>query len=70
MSGECQGCGGTGGACYCNEADTARELAEAHWDYTGKVILKANPAITQYELIKYLYVQAFIHGWKHKEESK
>ena len=40
-----------------------RELAEAHWEYTEKVILK------MLELSKQLYKDAFIHGIKRGREK-
>ena len=39
--------------------DKARELAEAHWKYTEKIIL------LMLELVKFAYIEAMIHGNKH-----
>lgn len=36
-----------------------RKLAEAHWEYTERIILY------QLELMHFLYVEAMIHGFKH-----
>jgi hypothetical protein len=62
-----------------------RELAEEHWLYTRGVIEKtlgkvhSNDQEVQYliekfkedwiELCHYLYIEAFCHGWKHKEDE-
>lgn len=46
-----------------------RQLAEKHWEYT-EAILVLGDADMSLALIKYLYVEAMIHGYKHaKEES-
>ncbi len=37
----------------------AEKLAREHWSYTGKLIKLA------LKLAKFLYVRAFIHGYKH-----
>ena len=41
-----------------------RESAEAHWEYTEKLIL------LMLEVVHYAYVEAMIHGEKHKEEGE
>ena len=41
-----------------------RELAEKHWDFVGKLL-------DQQRLIeKKLFIDAFIHGYKHGESKK
>jgi len=40
-----------------------RELAEAHWKYTKKIIDK------MLELVEVAYVEAMIHGLKHNDQS-
>lgn len=44
-----------------------KDMAEAHWDYTSCVIQKSNPTLDDdmIELCRYLYVESFIHGFKH-----
>ncbi len=44
--------------------DADRELAEKHWEYTEKVLLK------RLELTHQLYVDAMVHGIKHGQEDK
>ena len=58
-----------------------RELAVKHWNYTEVVISKAldcciprgilrDIKVYIMELCKFLYIEAFIHGWKHRDEDK
>ena len=41
-----------------------RKIANAHWSYTLGVIN------LMLRLCKYLYIEAFIHGYKHKRDEK
>jgi len=40
-------------------SDGDREIAEAHWKYTKKIIDK------MVELVEIAYIEAMIHGMKH-----
>lgn len=40
-----------------------KETAQAHWEYTEKIILH------QLQLVKMLYIEAFIHGYGHGLED-
>jgi len=48
-------------------------LAEAHWKYTKDVIAKSKMIpeedVTDLDLMHYLYVEAFKHGYKHCESD-
>lgn len=44
-----------------------KQMAMKHWEYT-EGLLKTTGGITL-ETCKYLYIQAFVHGAKHFEES-
>ena len=55
-----------------------KELAELHWEYTKGVIIAslhqdelfhAKEVARWVELCHYLYVQAMVHGYKHKEDE-
>jgi len=53
-----------------------KEKAQAHWGYTEQIILLSLPEDmrTHFEknyipLMKYLYIQAMCHGWKHGVEE-
>jgi hypothetical protein len=52
--------------------EEARNLAESHWEYTGKVIALTKGIdiddIESLELMKFLYVEAMIHGVKHERD--
>lgn len=49
-----------------------RDMAVAHWGYTGEVVAKANRSLPPdtLALMEYLYVEAFVHGWKHCAEEQ
>ena len=45
-----------------------RKLAENHWAWLEPLLLQQySPEILV--IMKYLYITAMIHGWKHKEEE-
>lgn len=48
---------------------TPKENAEAHWGYVKGLLELANPNVNV-ELCEYMYVTAFIHGWKHADEER
>ena len=57
--------------------DEFKEKAQAHWGYTEQVILLSVPEVqrqdfekTYIPLMKYLYIQAMVHGYKHGVEEK
>jgi len=57
------------------ESRTPKEVAEAHWEYVEEVIKHCTRGHNLKKwilaLIKFMYITAFIHGWKHaKEEIK
>ena len=45
-----------------------REIAEAHWKYTARLLELAGHNPT--ELEKYLYIEAMLHGAKHERNDK
>ena len=49
----------------------ARTDANAHADYTLAVVQKANPDLEEdvIALLRYLYVEAFVHGSKHQAQG-
>ena len=62
------------------EMTKVRDLALAHWKYTELVISKSlDCAIPKnilrrikiyiMELCKFLYIEAFVHGYKHRDEE-
>jgi len=56
----------------CEAKNKAEELAEAHWKYVSGVIYYAKAAGDEAEIeeIKYHYITAFIHGYKHGVEER
>ncbi len=46
----------------------SKELAEAHWSYTGKLLEIACKA--GLEIARFLYIKAFIHGVKHGKDDR
>lgn len=54
-----------------------KEKAQAHWGYTEQIMLMSIPEEirehfekTYIPLMKYLYVQAMCHGFKHELEAR
>ena len=47
------------------------ELAEEHWEYTGKVIYLSKVGLKDEDeaLMRFLYIEAFKHGYKHAKEE-
>lgn len=46
-----------------NSESEVRAEAEAHWEYTEKIILK------MLELVHTVYVEVYIHGYGHGKED-
>ena len=46
-----------------------REEAEAHWKFIDKLLRIAKAELT-FDLLEFLYIEAMVHGYKHKEEEK
>jgi len=55
--------------------DQAKKLANEHWNYVGELVKWGQDGIASLapeqliELIKFHYLSAFIHGYKHGVES-
>lgn len=54
-----------------NKINNSRDLARSHWIYTGQV-LELTQAIPEnlMSLVKYLYIEAMVHGYKHAVDDK
>ena len=57
--------------------ESFKEKAQAHWGYTEQIILLSVPEDmrahfekTYIPLMKYLYIQAMCHGFKHGYEEE
>ena len=48
-----------------------RKIAETHWEFIEGLLVACNKFDTEEELnaVKYLYIESFIHGWKHAVEQ-
>ena len=44
-----------------------KQLAEEHWKFVEGLLVACSRFDTEEELnaVKYLYIESFIHGWKH-----
>jgi len=51
-----------------SEMDRVKKLAEEHWKYTKGVIDRIDDRCV--DLAEYLYIQAFLHGYKHAIDDK
>ena len=51
------------------ENDSAKKLAEAHWDYVGSVLDAHGVEGNVIRIARHHYVTGFVHGHKHAEES-
>ena len=47
----------------------ARAKAEEHWRFLSPIIKTIPNNLRVDELIQYIYIEAFMHGWKHAEEA-
>lgn len=48
-----------------------KELAEHHWRFIeGLLVCLKGKSKEEIDLMKYLYIQAFIHGFKHGQDKK
>jgi len=49
---------------------TDKEIAEAHWDWL-EPILRMSGCFNneQLRMVRYLFITALIHGWKHGQEA-
>ena len=48
------------------------EMAEEHWEYTKgilDIIANGNTENIAFELTRYLYIEAFKHGYKHGSDG-
>jgi len=46
------------------------ELAENHWVFIDGLLLSDGANPEELTLVKYLYIQAFIHGFGHGQEHE
>ena len=53
-----------------NPNEKIKELAEKHWEWLEPVLKLLGVRERTLEIMKYLYVTAFVHGYKHKVESE
>jgi hypothetical protein len=48
-------------------------MAERHWEYTKNIIIKTKEIeeteVVMLDLMHYIYVASFIHGYKHAEDD-
>jgi hypothetical protein len=49
--------------------EKAKKLAEEHWSYIEGVLKAHGINESIIALVKFHYISAFIHGWKHKTEE-
>jgi len=49
---------------------TPERLAEDHWDWMAGLLRTLPGVELNVDTLEYIYVTAFIHGYKHGEESK
>ena len=49
--------------------DKVRDLAEAHWEYIAGILEVHGGTENDISIIRYHYITAFIHGWKHAKED-
>ena len=49
--------------------DRGQELAEAHWSYIEELLEAHNELENITALVKFHYISAFIHGYKHAMEN-
>lgn len=47
-----------------------RDLAMAHWEYTKGIFESCLISQAEIDRLEYIYMQAFLHGWKHAEEAQ
>jgi hypothetical protein len=56
--------------------EQAKKLAEEHWSYVGEVVKQGAGSLAYLtqeqiiDIIKFHYISAFIHGYKHGVESR
>ena len=50
--------------------DKAKELAKEHWEYIRAVLDTHGVDEEMIEAVKFHYITAFEHGWKHAKEDK
>jgi len=49
--------------------DNPRILAEQHWQWLEGLLDAMGEDTFSREVLRYVYVTAFIHGWKHAKEG-
>jgi hypothetical protein len=48
-----------------------RIIAEEHWNYTEGLLSRATKlSYETVNIMKYLYIEAMVHGYKHAKEGK
>ena len=46
-----------------------RDIAKAHWEYTRGALERTDPNRLDWDLEEYLYIEAFVHGFRHGGEA-
>lgn len=52
---------------------TVRQIAEEHWNYNKGILLALDKELERHQsfaLMKYFYIESFVHGYKHGKEDK
>ena len=52
---------------FCPENN--EEVVEAHWDYIESLLVNHGEDTKIIAMVKFHYISAFIHGWKHGVEE-
>ena len=47
----------------------SEEVAKAHWDYISELLEVHKEDSKTIDMVKFHYISAFIHGWKHGVEE-
>lgn len=50
--------------------DSSRILAEQHWQWLEGLLVAMRKDTFSREVLQYIYITAFIHGWKHAKEEE
>jgi hypothetical protein len=55
-----------------SEPDSFRKEAEEHWQFIDELLktIEDDSGMVPYETLRYLYIEAMIHGYKHAKESE
>ena len=54
---------------WMKDDETVRKLAESHWEYIEKVLKAHNENDDTISKIRFHYIEAMVHGYKHAIED-